>query len=51
MIKTIIVTGSSGEIGTAICKKLIETKYFCYYFNFIHNYVFITNIFKIKNLL
>ena len=28
MIKTIIVTGSSGEIGTAICKKLIESKYF-----------------------
>jgi len=23
MIKTIIVTGSSGEIGTAICKKLM----------------------------
>ena len=28
MNKTIIVTGSSGEIGTAICKKLIESKYF-----------------------
>ena len=28
MIKTIIVTGSSVEIGTAICKKLIENKYF-----------------------
>ena len=28
MRKTIIVTGSSGEIGLAICKKLIESKYF-----------------------
>ena len=28
MSKTIIVTGSSGEIGLAICKKLIESKYF-----------------------